>query len=136
VRSGQPDHRHPPSRRSSAEGVGRETDPDRGAVTVEAALAMCSLALFLALAIGAITAVAASVRCVDAARELARLAARGESDQGHAVAARLAPAGAALSLSQDGDLVVATVSASLLRPLPLNVEGHAVAAVEPGVSAS
>lgn len=133
--------RHPPARREltpaspspNANGdVDAGTDADRGAVTVEAALALCSLVLFLALAVGAITAVGASVRCTDAARELARLGARGEPDRGRLVAARLAPAGAVVSLNYEGDLVVAEVSAVVLKPLPLRVGGRAVAAVEPG----
>jgi hypothetical protein len=125
-----PAHRHPPGLTGSSTA---SDQADRGAVTVEAALALCSLALFLVLAIGAITAVGASVRCVDAARELARLAARGEPDRGHAVAAQLAPAGADVALARDGDLVIADVSAVLLQPLPLRVGGHAVAALEPAV---
>jgi len=55
---------------------------DRGAVTVEAALALSTLVVFLALALGALAAVTESIRCVDAARELARLAARGEPERG------------------------------------------------------
>jgi hypothetical protein len=128
--------RHPPgcSGAPAHRPAGSATDGDRGAVTVEAALALCSIALFLALALGAIAAVTASVRCTDAARELARLSARGEPERGHVVAARLAPAGALLSLSHDGDVVVARVTATVLQPLPLRVEGRAVAAVEPGVA--
>lgn len=112
---------------------------DRGAVTVEAALALGTLTLFLVLAVGAMTAVVASVRCTDAARELARLAARGEPDRGRAVAAELAPAGAVLTVrSEDGTagavgLVVAVVAAPPLPPLPVTVSGRAVAAREPGV---
>ncbi|MFC4943251.1 TadE family type IV pilus minor pilin [Pseudonocardia sp. GCM10023141] len=105
---------------------------DRGSVTVEAALALCSLAVFLAVAIGAVMAVAASIRCTDAARELARLAARGEPDRGRAVAAELAPTGARLDVVQRGDTVTSEVSAQLLVPLPIRVGGRAVAAVEPG----
>ena len=105
---------------------------DAGAVTVEAALALCALTVFLALALGALTAVAQSLRCADAARELARLAARGEPDRGRTVAARLAPSGASLDLTDDGDTVVATVSARLVGALPLTVDGRAVAAVESG----
>jgi Flp pilus assembly protein TadG len=55
---------------------------DAGAVTVEAALALCALTVFLVLALGALVAVAQTMRCADAARELARLAARGEPDRG------------------------------------------------------
>jgi hypothetical protein len=121
----QPVLRHPPTR---TEG----TDRDRGSVTVEAALALCSLAVFLALAVGSIAAAGASVRCIDAARELARLAARGEPELGHAVAAQLAPRGARVSVTHEGDLVVAEVSAAALHPLPLQIRGRAVAALEPG----
>jgi len=98
---------------------------------VEAALALCTLSVFLAVAVGAIAAVGASIRCIDGARELARLAARGEPDRGRAVAAALAPTGARIELFQDGDTVVAEVSSELLRPLPLRIGGRAVAALEP-----
>jgi hypothetical protein len=107
---------------------------DHGAVTVEAALALCTLAVFLAVAVGAIAAAGGSIRCVDAARELARLAARGEPDRGRAVATRLAPAGARLALRTEGDLVVAEVSAELMQPLPVRIGGRAVAALEPGAA--
>jgi hypothetical protein len=103
---------------------------DAGAVTVEAALALCALTIFLALALGTLTAVAQAMRCTDAARELARLAARGEPDRGRAVAAQLAPSGALLDLMQDGDTVTATVSLRLVGSLPMTVSGRAVAALE------
>jgi hypothetical protein len=110
----------------------RRWQADAGAVTVEAALALCSLAVFLAVAVASVVAVAAAIRCIDAAREMARLAARGEADRGRAVAAELAPAGARLELVNRDDLVIAEVSHDLLRPLPLRVGGRAVAALEPG----
>jgi hypothetical protein len=103
---------------------------DTGAVTVEAALALCALTVFLALVLGTLTAVAQTMRCTDAARELARLAARGEPDRGRVVAARLAPSGARLDLGQDGDTVTATVSVPLVGSLPMTVSGRAVAALE------
>jgi hypothetical protein len=103
---------------------------DTGAVTVEAALALCALTVFLALALGALMAVAQTMRCADAARELARLAARGEPDRGRTVAAALAPAGARMDLIQEGDTVTALVSTRLVGALPLTVGGHAVAALE------
>jgi hypothetical protein len=115
-------------------GRGWADERDRGAVTVEAALAVCTLAVFLAVAVGAIAAAAGSIRCVDAARELARLAARGEPDRGRTVAGQLAPAGARLALRTEGELVVAEVSADLLRPLPVRIGGRAVAALEPGAA--
>jgi hypothetical protein len=127
--------------RAPADGRGRRPPAprDRGAVTVEAALALCSLAVFLAVAIGAIAAVTAAVRCTDAARELARLAARGEPDRGREIAAAIAPADAEVVLTAGGTTadatVVAEVSARPVPVLPLRVGGRAVAAVEPGVVA-
>jgi hypothetical protein len=109
-------------------------DRDRGAVTIEAALALCTLAVFLAVAVGAIAAAGGSIRCVDAARELARLAARGEADRGRAVAIQLAPSGARLALHAEGDLVVAEVSADVLHPLPVRIGSRAVAVLEPGAT--
>ncbi|WP_219414880.1 TadE family type IV pilus minor pilin [Pseudonocardia nigra] len=103
---------------------------------MEAALALCGLAVFLALAVGTIVTVTGSIRCVDAARELARLAARGEPERGRAVAAELAPSGARLELMREADVVVAVVSADVLRPIPLRIGGRAVAALEPGAEAT
>lgn len=108
---------------------------DRGAVTVEAALALSTLVIFLVMAVGSVAAVAATVRCIDASRELVRLAARGEAERGRAVAVALAPGGARLELVHENGTVVAEVSAQLLRPLPLRISGRAVAALEPGVGA-
>jgi len=105
---------------------------DRGAVTVEAALALCTLTVVVALAVAAITAAATSVRCTDAARELVRLAARGEADRGRAVAARLAPAGARIELEVRGDEATGEVTTTPLRILPVRLTGRAVAVLEPG----
>jgi hypothetical protein len=71
------------------------------------------------------------VRCIDAAREAARLAARGD-DSGASVAARgVGPAGATLQLRRDGGFVVATVSGRS-RLLPgFVISADAVAAAEP-----
>lgn len=112
--------------------VRRPAHDDRGAVTVEAAVALCCLAVFLAVAVACVVAITASIRCIDAARELARLAARGEPERGHLVAAALAPDGARITLDEDGDLIVAEVSTEFAGPLPVRVGGRAVAAREPG----
>ncbi len=105
---------------------------DRGAVTVEAALGIGTLAAFLALALGAFTAVGQSMRCLDAARELVRLAARGEPDRGRTVALRLAPSGARTELTSEGDLLVGVVSAPVGDLVPLTVRGRSVALRETG----
>lgn len=70
------------------------------------------------------------VRCVDAAREAARLAARGDDASAPGVARNIAPNGAAIQLRRDGDVVIATVSArSALLP-GVTVAAEAAAAVE------
>ncbi|HEY4420797.1 MAG TPA: TadE family type IV pilus minor pilin [Pseudonocardia sp.] len=134
-------HRSPGRRKLRCAGGRRSRSQQRGqadagAVTVEAALALCSLAVFLAVAVASVVAVAAAIRCIDAAREMARLAARGEADRGRAVAAELAPAGARMELVHRDGLVIADVSHELLQPLPLRVGGRAVAALEPGAVGS
>ena len=96
-------------------------------------MALCSLVVFLAVAVAGVAAVVASVRCIDAARELARLAARGEEARGREVAATLAPAGASLSVVRTDDTLTSEVVARLAPPMPIRVGGRAVAAVEPGV---
>ncbi|OBI75192.1 pilus biosynthesis protein TadE [Mycobacterium sp. E740] len=77
----------------------------------------------------ALSAVSMHIRCVDAAREAARLAARG--DDGASVARDLAPHGAAVLIRRDGDFVVASVSARSAMLPGFTVEARAVAAAEP-----
>ncbi|MEU9817694.1 TadE family type IV pilus minor pilin [Pseudonocardia alni] len=115
-------------------GLASSPADDDGAVTVEAALALGTLVAVTAAAVGAVAAVAAGVRCTDGARELARQAARGDTEQGRAVAAQLAPAGAEPELRLDGDLVVVTVRVRPVGLLPVTISGTATAAVEPGVT--
>lgn len=79
-----------------------------------------------------LTAVAMQVRCIDAAREAARLAARGDEAAASVAARGVGPAGAALQLRRDGPFIVATVSGRS-RLLPgLVITAEAVAATEPG----
>lgn len=107
---------------------------DAGVSTVEAAFAVAALVSVLLVCLAGISAVAAQVRCVDAAREAARLAARGDGSA-VAVAQRIAPTGAAVRVRPDGGFVVATVTVrpALLAGLVLSAE--AVAAAEPVRSA-
>ena len=119
-----------------AEGLTAPVDRagDRGSVTVEAALALCSLVVVLALALAAVSAVAAQLRCVDAAREAARLTARGEQDRAQQLAHRIAPRGAAVVVTVRGDEVFTRVSAN---PVPgllpgIKVAAEAAAVMEPG----
>src|SRR5688500_20233283 len=59
--------------------TGRWWRRDAGMVTAETAVVLPVLLLVLAGAVAAVTVVGAQLRCVDAAREGARAAARGES---------------------------------------------------------
>lgn len=84
----------------------------------------------LVLCLAGVSAVSMQVRCIDAAREAARLAARGDERSAVAAAVRLAPAGARVDLHRDGDFLVATVAAhSKLLPA-LDIGANAVAAAE------
>ncbi|MCM6772746.1 pilus assembly protein TadE [Nocardia sp. CDC159] len=109
------------------------SDGDRGAVTVEAAIALAALVAVVVLCLTALLAAAMQIRCVDAAREAARLSARGADDDAVVAARRVAPAGASISVRDDGDRVVATASARVpLLPL-LVLRAEAVAVRELGV---
>ncbi len=109
-------------------------------VTAEAALVLPVLVLVLAGAVAVLTVVGAQLRCVDAAREGARAAARGEAAADVVAAVeRGAPDGAAVATApgQDG-LVTVTVRAPV-RPLgtallSVTVESTATARIEPGVA--
>jgi Flp pilus assembly protein TadG len=106
-------------------------------VTAETALVLPVLLLVLAAAIAAVVVVGSQLRCVDAAREAARAAARGDAPgQVTSVAARAAPPGATTSTRTSGDLVTVTVTAPV-RPLgpvlpQVRVSATATAELEPG----
>jgi hypothetical protein len=107
---------------------------DAGSATVELAVSLPALVLMLFAALTAIMAVRTQLECVDAAREAARSAARGES--GTAAGARVAPDGASVDVSVGSDTVRTTVSVRL-NPLGgrlpgLDITATAVAAMEPG----
>lgn len=87
--------------------------------------------MVLVLCLAGVTAVSMQVRCVDAAREAARLAARGDERLAMDAAHGVAPGGAAVALRRDGEFIVATVIArsNLLPALAISATG--VSAVEP-----
>jgi Flp pilus assembly protein TadG len=103
-------------------------------VTAETAVVLPVLLLVLAGAVAAVVVVGAQLRCVDAAREGARAAARG--DDGVAVAGSAAPDGAAVTVTRaDGTVRVEVVAdVAPLGPIPLRVtvSATAVARLEPG----
>jgi hypothetical protein len=100
-------------------------------VTAETAVVLPVLLLVLAGAVAAMIAVGTQLRCVDAAREGARSAARGDAAATVvAVTARAAPAGAAVGIGGDADQVRVTVSVDVrpFGPLPISVRVSASAA--------
>ena len=99
---------------------------------MEAAFGIAALVVVLVLCVGGLGAMSKQVRCVDAAREAARLAARGDERAAVAVARTVAPDGASVQLDREGATIVARVSAPAALP-GLTVSARAVAAVEPGV---
>ena len=118
---------------------GRHRATEAGAVTAEAAVV---IPLLLAVTLGLVWLVALAatqVRVVDAAREVARSAARGESDPVAVARGRqVAPDGAHVDVSRSGDEVRVRVVADVRGPgglfsfLPaLPVSAEAVAAEEP-----
>lgn len=95
---------------------------------MEAALAIASLVTVALLCLAGATALAMQVRCIDAAREVARLAARGHG----AATGGLAPPGAAVELRSSGGYIVARVSDRAPILPGVVISGEAVAALEPG----
>ncbi|MET3984250.1 hypothetical protein ABIC27_002121 [Streptomyces sp. PvR034] len=97
-----------------------------------------ALVLFAALLVWALMAAAAQIRCVDAARAGARVAARTEPVEVALAAAReAAPAGARVELERAGDLWRVRVSAPAPGPRALSVRlgAQAVALAEDSVGA-
>ena len=86
-------------------------------MTAEYAIALPVMVMLWVFCLFSIVALTAQVRCVDAARELARAAARGEppATLGR-LADRLGPPGATWTTTRDGDFVVASVRLRLRAP--------------------
>ncbi|BBY33293.1 pilus assembly protein TadE [Mycolicibacter minnesotensis] len=104
---------------------------DAGASTVEAAFALAALVSVLVLCLAGISAVSAQIRCIDAAREAARLAARGDVSAVTVVVRQIAPAGATVRLHSEGAMVVARVTARPILLPGLAIAAEAVSAAEP-----
>lgn len=116
----------------------RKPADDRGAVTVESAFALSAFIVVLGFALGAVAAVNDQLRCTDAAREAARLVARGEDDTARAAAAEIAPDGADIAIAVAGDTISVDVRAAPLSGLlpGVHLHGEAYAIREPGAERS
>jgi Flp pilus assembly protein TadG len=104
-------------------------------VTAETAVVLPVLLVVLAGVVAAVVVVGAQLRCVDAAREGVRAAARGEDTAAvTALARRAAPDGATVGVSGDDEVrVTVTARIAPLGPVPLRitVTAEAVALREP-----
>jgi hypothetical protein len=108
---------------------------DGGMATAELAVVLPTLVVIVAAGLSLVSVILAQVRCVDAAREGARAAARGEpAEVVQAAAVRAAPESAVVDLGGDSDQVRVTVSARAGRfglVPPFRVSASAVALREP-----
>lgn len=118
--------------RSRSGTADHHTHPDRGSVTVEAALVLAVLVMVVAACLAGIGCIIGQLRCADAAREAARLAGRGDSAGAASAVASIAPSGAVLALDVSGNLITATVSVGAISGLlpGVAVRASATAAVE------
>ncbi|HEY3606839.1 MAG TPA: TadE family protein [Pseudonocardiaceae bacterium] len=111
----------------------RRRDADGGMVTIEAAVALCAFVTLLAMVLAGVSMVLDQIRCVDAAREAARLVARGEPDRAADAVRRIGPPRAVMSITTNGDaitVVVADPAGGGLLP-GVHVHGEAYAVREP-----
>ncbi len=108
---------------------------DRGSFTAELAVGLPALMLLLFAALTGVGAVTTRGQCVDAAREAALAASRGDS--GEVAGQRAAPPGAVVEVDLGAEVVTARVRAPvrlLGAHLPaITVEATAVAAREPQI---
>lgn len=109
---------------------------DQGMVTAEAAVAVLGLVAMLALAISALALAGLRLRCGDAARAGARVAARGEPEAAVVAAVHALLPGSVVRIETAGDTTRVTVVAAIpltgswSRGLPDSVSASAVALVE------
>lgn len=104
---------------------------DEGMVTVEAAIALCAFIAVLAMALAGVSVVLDQIRCTDAAREAARLVARGEQDRASDAVHQIV-SGATMSVDSKGDAITVTVQEPVVGLLPdVRVRADAYAIREP-----
>ena len=111
----------------------RRRDADGGMVTIEAAVALCAFVTLLAMVLAGVSMVLDQIRCIDAAREAARLVARGEPDRAADAVRRIGPPRATLSVTTNGDgitVVVTDPAGGSMLP-GVHVHGEAYAVREP-----
>ncbi|MFB9237016.1 TadE family type IV pilus minor pilin [Plantactinospora siamensis] len=114
--------------------VGPGGRSDRGSFTAELAAGLPALLLLLLTGLTAVEAVTTKGQCLDAAREAALAASRGQDAD--VAAGDAAPAGATVQITVVGDRVRVTVEAPVrvsgTRLPEIRVTATAVAGLEPG----
>jgi hypothetical protein len=109
----------------------RSRDTDGGMVTIEAAVALCAFVTVLAMVLAGVSMVLDQIRCTDAAREAARLVARGEQHRAADAVQQIAPSGATLSVTTNGDAITVFVqdpaANGLLPGVHIHAEAYAIA---------
>lgn len=109
-------------------------------VTVETAICLGGVLIVLALVLTGLSALLGQIQCTDAAREAARLVARGETGQAKQVAARIAPSGSTVTVTVTGDTVAVLVAAQpvggVLPGLTMRAQAYAVLEPEPPADAA
>jgi len=96
------------------------TRSQRGAVTAEVAIALPILLTLLFLGVWLIGVVTANIRCIDAARDVARAVARGEPPEtAQEIGRRTAPANATITITRTNSDVQVTVTATPPPNAPL-----------------
>lgn len=111
---------------------------DRGMVTAELAASIPVILLLLAFGLAAIDAGRTRLACVDAARDGALAAARGDDADGRAAALRLVPQATVMVARSDGFVTVTvTAVARLSGALPgISITVSSTAAQEPAEEAA
>jgi hypothetical protein len=112
-------------------------DEERGTATAELSVVLPAVVLLAVSGVWAVAAVAAQLRCVDAAGAGARALARGESPGAVVqVVAQMAPAGADIRISHTSDLAVVEVRAEVPLPGPWSRAGPGVEVGDRAVAAA
>lgn len=111
-------------------------DGDQGMVTVETAISLAAFLCVVAFALAAVVVLLDQLRCTDAAREAARLVARGDRARVSEAVEAIAPDGAGVTVSRHGDAISVSVG---MRPVGgvipgLAVRAAAFAVAEPGAT--
>jgi Flp pilus assembly protein TadG len=98
----------------------RPTRNQRGAVTAEVAIALPVLLSLLFIGVWSIGVVMVNIQCIDAARDVARAVARGESlEAAQAIGRRAAPSNATIDIKRNGPDIHVTVTAAPHTEAPL-----------------